>query len=686
MTDSVLVAALCARNPGALADLYDSYAESVYRYCRSMLATSDAAESALLGTFIAAEAHVHALADSRRLEAWLYALARGECVRRHLAEGPAPVVPAPPVPVPVVTAGGDADLRVMAWNATRSLSPDDREVLDLSCRHGFGPIDLATVLGVTPKVAGALYESARERLRDVVTAEVLVRKGPYDCASRARMLTGFTGELTPEARERVIRHVNRCDTCAPHRVRQVSAAKVFDLLPLVTLPPTLRAWVMGYFTDPERVPYRRDVAHLAGPLDDAGFPVGRGRGHGRRRPYALAGAAAAVAAAAALALFLAQTVVDPGGAGSGVASGTFPVEGSPGARTPGESRRGGASAPLEAVGEGVAVERVGSLGMTAPVSVTGPAFGPDRPGPAGPPTEDSPRRPGDGPSGDGPADPAREGPSGEGPVDRPAPPAESPAQPSLPVSPVSPESPGIGTSDRRHPSRDHHGHSSRRCGITHRPADPAPPRTNPGSPQTDPAPPRANSRPPGGEHSPPRAVPRPPRADPESPRANPRPPRANPGAPRANPRPPYADPRSPRANPGHPRSGSRQVPDDSRPALAGPRRTQGGAGGDGQVPARISNRSGPGRTPDGSGHGRSSGISAPGRSSGDSGQERSSAGQGRTSAGQERSSAGQGRSSGDSGQGRISGGSSSASTGTSPAAPPSRPEAPAPSGSAATPA
>lgn len=77
MTDSVLVAALCARSPGALADLYDSYAESVYRYCCSMLTTSDAAESALLDTFVAAEAHVHALADSRRLEAWLYALARG---------------------------------------------------------------------------------------------------------------------------------------------------------------------------------------------------------------------------------------------------------------------------------------------------------------------------------------------------------------------------------------------------------------------------------------------------------------------------------------------------------------------------------------------------------------------------------------------------------------------------------
>ncbi|WP_329087580.1 hypothetical protein [Streptosporangium sp. NBC_01469] len=595
MTDSVLVAALCARSPGALADLYDSYAESVYRYCCSMLTTSDAAESALLDTFVAAEAHVHALTDSRRLEAWLYALARGECVRRDLAEEPDPRAP-----VPVVTAGDDADLRVMAWNATRSLSPDDREVLDLSCRHGFGPIDLAAVLGVTPKVAGALYESARERLRDVVTAEVLIRKGPYDCASRARMLAGFNGELTPEARERVIRHVNRCDTCAPHRVRQVSAAKVFDLLPLVALPPTLRAWVMSHFTDPERVPYRRDVAHRAGPLDDAGFPVGRVRGS-RRRPYALAGAVAAVAAATALALVLAQTVAEPGGAGSGVASGTFPAAAKPSdAPRPGEPRREDAPVTPEPVGEGVAVGRIGSLGATEPVSATGPDFGSDRPGvpgPIGPEAEVPPRRPGDEPSGEGPA-----GPAGDGPSDRPAAPAEDPAPPRPPVSPVSPVppgSPGIGTPDR-HPSRDHHGHSSRRCRTTHRPANPVPPRVTPGSPQADPAPPRANPRPPRdatgprGEHRPPRAAPRPPRADPRPPRANPRP--------------PYADPRRPRADPGHPRSGPRQVPDDSRPASTGPRRTQGEAG-----PERIPNSADRGRTSNGAGHGQASDGAGHGR-------------------------------------------------------------------------
>ncbi|MEV4751052.1 sigma factor [Streptosporangium amethystogenes subsp. fukuiense] len=545
MTDGVLVEALRAREPAALSRLYDSYAESVYRYCHSMLGVSADAELAFLDTFVAAEAHVHALADSRRLEAWLYALARGECVRRDPAGEPDPRVPVP--------AGvGEADLRVMAWNATRSLPPEDREVLDLSCRHGFGPVDLAAVLGVTAKVAAARYESARERLRDTVTAEVLVRKGPHDCASRARVLTGFAGELTARARERVIRHVNRCDTCAPHRVRQVSAAKVFDLLPVVAPPPTLRARVMDCFTDPGRIPYRHDVAHRVGPLDAAGFPAGTARG-GRRRPYVMAGTAVAVAASAALALLLTQTTLRSGEASPGAASGMFSASAEPpAARRPegrqrpeeyrgpeepgrsGERRRVNVPPAPEPVRAETAVGRTGSLGVTEPVGVTGPGSETDRPVPA------------------------------PGPTGRPAetPPAPPDNRPSA-GGPVLPGAPGAGAPDGRPPHRDHHGHRPLRpCRDTHRSTDPGGPR------------------PPRGEHGPPRVTPRPPQADPRPPRANPRPPYAGPVPPPADPQAPSTGPgpsrgdlRPPRPGPrgvlGHPRAAQRRSPDASRPTFPG---------------------------------------------------------------------------------------------------------------------
>ncbi|GAA3002655.1 sigma factor [Streptosporangium longisporum] len=509
MIDSVLVEALRAREPGALVALYDAYAEGVYRYCRSMLATPEDAQAAFLGAFVAAEAHVHALSDPRRLEAWLYALARQECVRRVLAEAPGTRAPAPEV------TGGDADLRVMAWNATRSLSPGDREVLDLSCRHGFGPLDLGAVLGVGTKAAGALYESARERLRDVVTAEVLVRKGPYDCASRARLLTGFGGELTPEARERVIRHVNRCDTCAPHRVRQVSAAKVFDLLPVDTLPPALRERVMDCFSDPGQVPYRRDVAHRAGPLDDAGFPAGRSP-RARRSRVAAGTAVAIAAAAAAVVLVLVQSLADP--AGPGVASGGLPaVVEPPSGHRPWEPGRGADLTPGHA-DEASAVELVGSLGSAWSSGTTGsgpqdgpfPGRSPGR-GPAGEgaedpasPAERAPRDPGERsprnaaePPADGPREsprPPAEGPPVDGPPDRqggPPPPVGPPAPPPVRLPPVPPSSESGPDGRRWHrppgrlPHRHHHGHrSSRFCELAQRPPGrPESRRADQGSPR-----------------------------------------------------------------------------------------------------------------------------------------------------------------------------------------------------------
>ncbi|WP_084780822.1 RNA polymerase sigma factor [Planobispora rosea] len=319
MNDRDLVEALCARDSSALSALYDRFAEGIHRYCRSMVADVDGAQVALRDTLIVAEAHIHALADADRLKVWLYTLARGECVRRSLvADSGAPAT----VTEPPAAGRGGSDLGVMAWNAIRSLPPADREVLELRTGHGLSLADVATVLGVPVKTVETMLETARERLRDAITAEVLARKGPYDCAQRARILTGFSGELTPAMRERVIQHVGHCDTCAPHRSRQVSEGKVFDLLPPVPLPETLRVRVMSCFSDPELVAYRRYAAQRIGLLDAAGFPVAR-MGRRSRWTHAMAGAAAAVAAAAAVILIFAQFGGRPGET-SGTASSTLP--------------------------------------------------------------------------------------------------------------------------------------------------------------------------------------------------------------------------------------------------------------------------------------------------------------------------------------------------------------------------
>ncbi|MBO3751841.1 zf-HC2 domain-containing protein [Streptosporangiaceae bacterium NEAU-GS5] len=340
MSDRVLVEALRARRSGALAALYDAYAERLYRYCLALAGSADAAQVALRDTMIAAEAHIGALADPESLRPWLYALARGECGRRRAAEAPDVIADGITEPVtiavPPLDDPADADLRVVAWYAARGLSADDRELLDLATRHGLAPDEIARIVGRDPHDTQARLAAATERLRDTITVEMLARKGPHDCPRRARLLAGFAGELTPETRDQLARHVAKCETCRSHRAGQASAARVFGLLPAAVMPDTLRVRVMSCFFDPELVPYRGYVARRVGALDAAGFPLTRER---RRRqwPQAIAGGIAAVAAAAAIALGFVQLAQAPEHA-VGIASGAYPIDSGPAGTPPSGSR------------------------------------------------------------------------------------------------------------------------------------------------------------------------------------------------------------------------------------------------------------------------------------------------------------------------------------------------------------
>ncbi|GAA2374000.1 hypothetical protein GCM10010404_31870 [Nonomuraea africana] len=442
MNDRVLVEALLSRDPGALAALYDSHAEGIYRYCWSILNSPDSAQVALRDTLIAAEAHVGALADPDRLRGWLYALARQECLRRQSADvtddATETMVAVPPVADPA-----DAELRVMAWNAVRALTAAESELLELTARHELSTFDVAAVLGVTPRQVETAHESARERLGDVVTAEVLARKGPYDCAQRVAILTGFAGELTAEMREEVVAHLPRCETCAPHRSRQVSTAKVFELLPTVVLPETLRVRVMSCFVDPELLPYRRYVARRSAALDAAGFPLA-GDGRGRRWSQALAGALAAVATVAAIGMIFSY-FGDDGDGLTGIASGAFPATGEPpGIRLPWLPDPHETPITVEPILDSSATYPIGAYRSTAPVTVTTPDVVPTR--------RDLPVVP----------VPTRTGP---------APSPTAPGEPPPTLSPGEPQGPN--------PPRDHHGSPTKSPCPTKRPTATSTPTSTP---------------------------------------------------------------------------------------------------------------------------------------------------------------------------------------------------------------
>lgn len=262
MNDRGLVEALRARDANALAELYDKYAESVYAYCWILTGGPDGAQVALRDTMIAAEARIHALADPARFRVWLYALARGECLRRR-----------PVASVGTDTEPGYTGLGAVARDAVDRLPTADREILELVHRHGFTLPDAARVLGLSRRHARSRYGSAAGRLFDAVTAELRGRE-----------------------------------------------SQVFGLLPQTVLPESLRVRVMSCFVDPDLLPYRRLVARRVGPLDGSGFPVAADR----RIARGLLAGAASVAMTLAVAVLFTQFAAT-GGNGGGVATrGTSP--------------------------------------------------------------------------------------------------------------------------------------------------------------------------------------------------------------------------------------------------------------------------------------------------------------------------------------------------------------------------
>ena len=111
MQDRAVVAAVVAGDADGIAEAYDRYAASLYAYGHSLLPGPAAAE-VVLDTFLIAVSRLDGLRDPDRLDAWLHAVARNECLRRL---GP----------------GKPAGVATAAALASRSADPDELPAVTL---------------------------------------------------------------------------------------------------------------------------------------------------------------------------------------------------------------------------------------------------------------------------------------------------------------------------------------------------------------------------------------------------------------------------------------------------------------------------------------------------------------------------------------------------------------------------
>ncbi len=301
-----------ANDAAILNDAYDSYADALYAYCRSLVREPAAAADAVRDAFVVAAFRLADVPDESLLKPWLFAVARNECLRAissGAATAATDIFPdegelAAAEPVTGIAAGGpdlpqgaspaggdteDARARALPRAALGGLDAAERDFI-LMAWHGLEIAECAEVLGVPRDEVVKLFSRARDQLEASAGVLVVARSDWRECAALNAVLTGWDGRLTPALRRQLRQHVDRCDICADLRRKGLPPSVLLGLSPdamrgLATTPDTLQraAWVTSRLKDRvlaaafdqelESFEHRAMVVRRAAPFRDDGFPV-----------------------------------------------------------------------------------------------------------------------------------------------------------------------------------------------------------------------------------------------------------------------------------------------------------------------------------------------------------------------------------------------------------------------------
>jgi RNA polymerase sigma factor (sigma-70 family) len=387
MRDSEVVASIVAGDPEGLAAAYDRYSGPLFGYCQSLLREPDDAADAVQDTFVIAASKLGRLRDPERLRAWLFTVARNECLHRLKSRRAAAVVAElPEQPDESVDVGGEAERaesRELIRAAVGGLNDGERDVIN-QLWHGLEIPEVAMALGVSRNHAHSLFSRARDQLETSVGVLVVGRSGRKDCAALDQLLHGWDGRLTAPLRRRVGRHIDRCSVCSDRRRRELRPAALLSVAPgalvgfalagggpgaEVVAPPGLRAEVLHRAADhgARAVAYRAAAGHGLRSFQLNGFPQPAHAAHLGlvRIPHlpltAVGGTAAAATAVTATAVVLA--VVPP--AHHPQAAGHQPMTASGSGATP------TAAAPGPTSG-GALAGRLSAVGASSSRALTGP--------------------------------------------------------------------------------------------------------------------------------------------------------------------------------------------------------------------------------------------------------------------------------------------------------------------------
>ena len=125
--------------------LYRTHAGGIFRYCRRLSRTADAAEELMQETFARAMRAGHAPSDPDDARRWLYRIATNATIDRLRRERILRFIPFVGLERAPEANSDEVDL---VRRALRAIPPDQATALVLRLHEGFAPAEIASMLGI----------------------------------------------------------------------------------------------------------------------------------------------------------------------------------------------------------------------------------------------------------------------------------------------------------------------------------------------------------------------------------------------------------------------------------------------------------------------------------------------------------------------------------------------------------
>ncbi|HLG71952.1 MAG TPA: sigma-70 family RNA polymerase sigma factor [Chloroflexota bacterium] len=239
----------------AFEDLYRRYFQRIYDLALRTVHDPDLAASVVRAAFIRAWEGLHRGVPAINFRAWLFARAYDAAIEeiRHRtsdAFGAEQINPFDEADLGQVEPSRlsdprsvvpDRELVEIVWSATRSLTPKEYMLLDMSLRQGFSLEELAEALSMRRGSLESTLTRLKDELNETATYTLLLRRGPAECSRLAAALQDVEDPYLLDATSRAIiaNHLADCIACSDRKRNYPSPVEVFSALAVV--PPSLRA-------------------------------------------------------------------------------------------------------------------------------------------------------------------------------------------------------------------------------------------------------------------------------------------------------------------------------------------------------------------------------------------------------------------------------------------------------------